>query len=153
MECDLEILNCAKKRQCGFSLLEIVTASALVASILVPALSVMRDAMAQSREVNRRNLLANYAVRILEDQLALTATNWASSTVSGNFSSDGYPNVRYTVTKSDNPADGGLTNQLMHIQTTVYDDADQDAMLDVGELKVNYRTKVAKLGSYENEEQ
>jgi len=153
MRSSVAIPVCPERRQRGFSLLEIAAASALVASILVPALSIMRDAMAQSREVNRRNLLANYAVRLLEDQTALTATNWSSTTLSGNFSFDGYPNVRYNVTKSDNPASGGLTNQLMHIQVTVYDDANQDATLNVGELKVNYRTKVAKLGSYENEEQ
>lgn len=149
----VEIPVCAKRRRCGFSLLEIVAATALVTSILVPALSVMRDAMAQSREINRRNLLANYAVRILEDQTALTATNWVNTTVSGNFFTDGYPNIRYTITKSDNPANGGLTNQLMHIQATVYDDANQNSLLDVSELRVNYRTKVAKLASYENEEQ
>jgi len=137
----------------GFSLLEMVAAAVLMTSILVPSLSVMRDAMAKSRELHRRNLLANYAVRILEDQSALAATSWVNGTIGGSFSADGYPNVRYTGTKSDAIADGGLVNQLMHIRVTVYDDANVDAALGAGELRVDYRTKVAKLNSYANEPQ
>jgi len=130
-----------------------VAAAVLMTSILAPSLAVMRDAMAKSRDLNRRKLLANYAVRILEDQSALVATNWVNETVGGNFSTDGYPNVRFTGTKSDAVANGGLVNQLMHIQVTVYDDANANLALDSGELKVDYRTKVAKLNSYENEPQ
>ena len=145
--------TCQRGQQQGFSLLEMVAAAVLMTSILVPALAVMRDAMAKSRELNRHNLLANYAVRILEDQSALVATNWVNETISGNFSSDGYPNVRYTGTKSDLVANGGLVNQLMHLRVTVYDDANANSTLDSGELRVDYRTKVAKLNSYENEPQ
>jgi len=137
----------------GFSLLEMVAAAVLMTSILAPSLSVMRDSMSKSRELHRRNLLANYAVRVLEDQSALVATNWVNESIAGSFSSDGHPNVRYTGSKSDAIADGGLVNQLMHVQVTVYDDADADSALDAGELRVDYRTKVAKLNSYENEPQ
>lgn len=144
---------CISAPRRGFSLLEMVAAAVLMTSILAPSLAVMRDAMAKSRDLNRRKLLANYAVRILEDQTALVATNWVNETVSGNFSTDGYPNVRFTGTKSDAVANGGLVNQLMHIQVTVYDDANANLALDSGELKVDYRTKVAKLNSYENEPQ
>jgi len=137
----------------GFSLLEMVAAAVLMTSILAPSLAVMRDSMAKSRDLHRRNLLANYAVRILEDQSALVATNWVNETIAGNFSSDGHPNVRYTGTKSDAITDGGLVNQLMHVQVTVFDDADANSALDTGEIRVDYRTKVAKLNSYENEPQ
>ncbi|MCG8450751.1 MAG: hypothetical protein MI725_14370 [Pirellulales bacterium] len=139
--------------QRAFSLLEMAAALALIAGTLVPALAVVRDAMATSRETHRRNLLANYAVRILEDQSALVATNWVNATINGNFASDGHTNIRYTATKSDATADGGLVNQLMHVEVTVYDDADADMTLDTSELQETYRTKIAKLNSYENEEQ
>ncbi len=141
-----------KQQRNGFSLLEMVAAAALVTSITVPALSVVRDAMAKSRDLNRQNLLANYAVRILEDQTALVATNWVNETINGNFAADGYTKVRFVGTKSDAVANGGLPNQLMHIQITVYDDANASSTLDAAELQVNYRTKVAKLNSYENEQ-
>jgi len=135
----------------GFSLLEMVAAAVLMTSIIAPALAVMRDSMANSRDLNRRNLLGNYAVRILEDQSSLVATNWVNETISGNFTSEGHPNVRYSATKSDAVSNGGLVNQLMHLQVTVYDDANANLTLDSGELRVDYRTKVAKLNSYENE--
>ena len=139
------------KPQAAFSLLEMVAATALVASTLVPALSLIRDAMSQSREMNRRNLLANYAVRILEEQTALTARSWINATVTGDFSFDGYASLRYTATKSDAVIDGGLVDRLMNIQVTVFDDADGNLSAGVNELQVNFRTKVAKLVTYENE--
>lgn len=135
----------------GFSLLEVAAAAVLVAAITAPSLSVMRDALAKSRELHRQNLLANYAVRILEDQSGLVATNWINESISGDFASDGHPSIRYAGTKSDAVIDGGIVNQLMHIQITVFDDSDDDDTLDSNELRVDYRTKVAKLNSYENE--
>ena len=137
----------------GFSLLEMLAAAALVTGTVVPALAVIRDAMATSRDLHRRQLLANYAVDILEDQAAYVATNWTNAVVSGDFSADGHTKLRYTLTKSDNPSDGGIVNQLMNLEVTVYDDANANSTFDTGELQETYRTKVAKLNSYENEEQ
>jgi len=148
----------------GFSLLEMVAAAALVTGTMVPALAVIRDAMAQSRDLHRRNLLGNYVVQILEEQAAYVAfgdepisdPNWANaisnSPTSGDFAGDSNENIRYTMTTSDNPANGGLLDQLMNIEVTVYDDANGNDSLDAGELQETYRTKVAKLNTYENEE-
>jgi hypothetical protein len=136
----------------GFSLLEMAMASTLVVGTLVPTISVMRDAMAKSRELNRRNLLANYAVSTLEAQTAVVMTNWTNSTVTGNFTADGHATIRYSAVRSDAPASGGLSDQLMHIQVTVFDDTDGDTTLDSNELSVLFRTKVARLQSYEDEE-
>ena len=139
-----------RTRPRGFSLLEMLAATALVAGTLAPALAVMRDAMAMSREGLRRSLVANYAVQVLETQAALTMQNWTSGTVTGNFSVDGYATIKYTAIKSDAPASGGLTNRLMHLQVTAYDDANGNAAADAGEVKSTIRTKVAKLASYIN---
>lgn len=146
--------NCNRKRpsRLAFSLLEMVMASTLMVSALVPTMAVMRDAMAKSRDLHRRNLLANYAVRVVESQAAAVMVNWTSANTSGNFASDGHTNVRFTCSRSDVPADGGLTGQLMHIQVTVFDDVDDDGSHDANENSVFYRTKVARLESYENEE-
>ena len=51
-----------------------VMAATLVAGTLVPTMAVMRDAMAKSRELSRRNLMSNYAVSVLEAQAATTMT-------------------------------------------------------------------------------
>ncbi|MDZ4656002.1 MAG: hypothetical protein SH868_00345 [Bythopirellula sp.] len=149
--------NCSRSRRKfsergAFSLLEMVMAATLVAGTLVPTMAVMRDAMAKSRDLNRRNLLSNYAVSVLETQAAVAMKNWTSTTTSGNFTADGHASIRYTATLSDAPASGGITGQLMHIQVNVFDDADNDATADANELSVLYRTKVAHLQSYEDEE-
>lgn len=136
----------------GFSLLEMAVAAALVTGTLVPALAVIRDSMAKSREMHQSGLLANYAVQMLEDQVALAARNWTNATLSGNFSGDGHSEIRYTATKSDDPGDGGIVGQLMSVSVTVYEDANNNTTLDTGELQETYRTKVAKLNTYENEE-
>ncbi len=137
----------------GFSLLELVAAAALIAGTLVPALAVIRDAMAESRSLHRRGLLANYAVSILEERAAIAAIDWTNATVTGDFASDGHPNLRYIATASDLSANGGLVGQLMHVGVTVYDDTNSNSTPDSQELQETYRTKVAKLNTYENEEQ
>lgn len=136
----------------AFSLLEMVMAAALVTGALVPSMAVMRDAMAKSRELSRRNLMANYAVSVLEAQAATAIMNWTTASSGGNFSSDGHAALRYTASRSDAPGDGGITGQLMHIQVRVFDDTDGDATFDADELSVLFRTKVARLQSYEDEE-
>jgi hypothetical protein len=139
-----------RRRRRAFSLLEMIAATALTAGTLAPALAVMRDAMAASREGVQRGLIANYAASTLESQAALAMRSWAAGTVTGNFAADGYATIRYSAVKSDAPADGGLTNRLMSIRVTAYEDADGDSVADAGELKITLRTKVAKLTSYVN---
>ena len=146
----LKIRRCCLRR--AFSLLEMAMAATLVVGTLVPTMTVMRDAMAKSRELNRRNLLSNYAVSVLEAQSALTITNWNNTTATGSFTSDGHPNIRYSAVRSDAPANGGISSELMHIQVTVFDDTDGDTTADASELSVLYRTKVANLQSYQDEE-
>jgi hypothetical protein len=127
-----------------------IAATALTAGTLAPALVVMRDAMAASRAGVRRTLVANYATATLENQAALVMQNWTNGTVTGNFSADGYASIKFSAVKSDAPADGGLTNRLMEITVTAYDDVDGDSVADSAEAKVTIRTKVARLASYLN---
>lgn len=135
----------------AFSLLEMMAATALVAGTLAPALSVMRDAMALSREAVQRQLVANYASQVLESQSALVMQNWTNGTVTGNFTADGYATIKYSAVKSDAVVSGGLVNRLMSIRVTAYEDKDADSVADSNEVQVTIRTKVAKLASYTNE--
>ncbi|HEX6962386.1 MAG TPA: hypothetical protein VF175_11000 [Lacipirellula sp.] len=141
----------SRRRRRAFSLVEMIAATALVAGTLAPALAVMRDAMAASRETSQRNLLANYAVRQLEYSLGASMQTWSSGADTGSFASDGHSAIRYVVTRSDAPANGGLTGELMHIQVTTFDDANSNAALDAGEEAVRFRTKAARLLTYQNE--
>lgn len=135
----------------GFSLVEVIAAAALLTGTLAPALAVMRDALSVSRELSRRRLLANYAVSALEYAAAASMQNWASDVISGNLAAEGYPTLRFQVTRSDDPASGGIAGRLMHIRVVVYDDANGNSAQDATEKVVRFRTKVAKLATYLNE--
>ena len=134
-------------------MLEMVFATALLAGTLVPALAVMRDALAISRETTSRSLMANYAVQKLEEQMALGMGTWTNDTDANNFSGDGHPGIAFNSVRSDDPVDGGITGSVMHLEVTVFEDLDSDLIPDAGELTLRMRTKIAKLASYENEEQ
>ncbi|MEM8944046.1 MAG: hypothetical protein AAGD11_02605 [Planctomycetota bacterium] len=128
-------------------------AAALVTGTVVPALAVIRDSMAQSREMHARKLLASFAVMTLEEQAAQSMIYWSNATDENNYASYGYPGIAFNLAMSDDPADGGIVNQLMQIEVIVFEDANGDLIPDSGEMQLKYRTKVAKLNSYENEAQ
>lgn len=119
-----------------------------MAAALAPTLAATRGAMAQSREASDRRLLANYAVRVVENQAALVMKNWTPGTATGNFAADGHSQIRYTTTQSHDVADGGIPGGLMSVRTTVFRDANGNSSLDSGELRVTLRTKASKLLTY-----
>lgn len=133
----------------GYSLIELMFAVALVAGTLVPALALIRDGMEASDNTDKHRLLANYAVSKLEEHLAITAAAWTLGTDSGDFSADGFADIRYGVTTSDLPANGGIEDALMHVQVTTYFDSNGDDAYTAGELRCDYRTKIGKFASYE----
>lgn len=135
----------------GQTLLELIAATTIIAITLVPALRMMRDSLRVSRDTERANLLATLAASKLEEHLLSVAGSWAPSTVSGNFAADGYPTVRFRVVRSDNPTDGGLTNSLMSITSTVWDDTDSDGSHDTNELRAVFASKMARIAAYQNE--
>lgn len=141
--------NRRRDRQRAFSLLEVVMASTLAAVALVGALAMLRDGLQASTTIDQRQMLTNYAVSKLEEQQALVAGSWTSGTVTGDYSADGHAYVCYTATRSDAVIDGGLVDQLMHIEVTTYVDEDGDDMLDVDEKSCVFRTKVGKFATYE----
>jgi hypothetical protein len=133
----------------GLSLLEVVAASALLAATLVPALRILRDALSLSRSNETRSLLTTLCVSTMEQHLPLSADSWTTSTVSGNFSADGYSAVKFQVVRSDSSGSGGIPDKLMAITVTVWEDANSDATVNTGELSVVMATKVAKLSLYQ----
>jgi len=132
----------------AYSLLEVVLASAICASALVPALAFMRDGVALGDIIDTKHLLLTYGVSKMEEQLAVVGATWATGTVTGNFASDGQSSIRFSVTRSDSPASGGLTNQLMVISVTTFSDDNGNSSMDASEARIVLTTKVAKLVSY-----
>ena len=137
-------------RRRGYSLLEVILASAICASALVPALAILRDSLLAAETIDTRHMLLLYGVRTMEEQLAIVATGWTQGSASGDFASDGHANVRYSVTRSDDAGSGGITNRLMAISATAYYDDNGDDTLDAAEPQITFTTKISKLITYES---
>ena len=133
----------------GYSLLEVMLASAICASALVPALVILRDGLLAAEKIDTRHKLVIYGIQKMEEQMALVAASWTTGTSSGNYSADGYTSIRYTATRSDSGGSGGITNRLMNISVTIYNDDNGNSALDSGEPNTTFTTKVSKLATYE----
>ena len=137
----------------GQSLLEVIAASTIIATALVPALRMMRDSLEVSRSVEEADLMSTLCVDKLEEHLNKTAANWDKTTASGDFSAlEGRSYLKFRVTKSDAVPDGGIGNWLMAITAVVWNDVNGNGSLDGGEKKVTFATKVSKFVSYNNYE-
>lgn len=132
----------------GASLLELIAASAVVAICLVGALRLMRDTMAVSSDIETADLMTTLCASKLEQALAQTASSWSTTTDAGDFSSMGYSNIRFSVTKSDSAGNGGITNRLMALTATVWQDTNSNSALDTGERRVVFSSKLAKMQLY-----
>jgi hypothetical protein len=133
----------------AYSLLEVVLASAICATALVPALAMLRDGMTLADTIDKRHMILIYGVSKMEEQLAVAAANWTEGTVGGDFAADGHANIRFTATCSDDPINGGIADRLMNVSITVYSDDDGDDSLDATESRTVLTTKIGKLVSYE----
>ncbi|MCI0332161.1 MAG: hypothetical protein L0228_02915 [Planctomycetes bacterium] len=139
-----------RRAENAYSLLEVVMASAICATALVPALAFMRDGMALADTIDTKHMLLTYAVSKMEEQLAVVGATWTEGTLVGDFAADGHAYIRYTVTQSDAPASGGIDGRLMNVSVTTYSDDDSDDAMDAAEARITVTTKVSKLVSYEN---
>lgn len=132
-------------------MLEVLVASSLMAVALVPALRLMRDGLRISREIEDRELLTTFCTSKLEEHLTLASAGWQTGNYSGDFSAEGYPHLRFEVTRSDSGGSGGIIGQLMAVVATAWNDLDGNGSLGSSEPAVVLGSKVAKLASYESE--
>jgi len=145
----LSISNLKQHRR-GQTLLELIAASSLMAVAMVSSLRIMRDSMELGRDIETRSMLTTLAVSKMEQHLAETSATWATAISTGTFAAEGYSNFRYTVSRSDLLADGGSPDELMSIDLTVWDDQTADAALGAGEPNVSFRSKIAKMATYQD---
>ncbi len=134
----------------AYSLLEVMLASAICATALVPALALLRDGLALADTIDTRHQILLCGVSKLEEQLAIVAATWSTGSIAGDFSADGYTGIRFTATRSDSAANGGITGRLMNVSVTAYSDDNGNSALDSSEMQTTLTTKVSKLVSYED---
>jgi hypothetical protein len=137
------------RSRCAYSLLEVGLASSLCATAIVPALALMRDGMSNLTKIDTDHMLLLYGVQKMEEQQAICARSWTTGSTTGNFSADGHSEIRYSVTRSDSAGSGGITNRLMYISVTTYNDANSNSAMDTGESRLTFSTKVSKLSTYQ----
>jgi hypothetical protein len=133
----------------GHTLLEVIVAGGMMVVAIVPALGLMRDGAARSRDLEARQLLTTLGVGLLDRELATAAASWQTTTASGDFSAEGHANLHYSVVRSDSSSDGGIADRLMTVRVIVWDDWNNDNLATGGEPRAVFRTKIAKLASYE----
>jgi hypothetical protein len=136
------------RRRRGYSMLEVVLASSICITAIVPALAMLRDGIALGEIIDTRHLLLTYGVSKMEEQLAVAGASWTTGTLTGNFSADGQPSIRFSVTRSDAAVDGGIVGKLMVVSVTTYSDDNGNNAMDTSEARTTMTTKVAKLTSY-----
>jgi hypothetical protein len=129
-------------------MLEVMLASSICITAIVPALAMLRDGIALGDMIDTRHLLLTYSVSKMEEQLAVIGATWPTGTVTGNFASDGQSTIRYSVTRSDAVVDGGIVGKLMVVTVTTYSDDNGNSAMDASEARTIMTTKVAKLVSY-----
>lgn len=143
----------------GQSLLELVAATTIIAITLVPALRMMRDSLRVGRETETSNLMATLAASRLEEYLLLSAGQWGSipqgnswntTTDTGNYAAEGYPNLKFSVVRTDS-APEGIASRLLSITATVWNDLDNDNVWDAGESRSTFASKLARNVAYSNE--
>jgi hypothetical protein len=128
--------------------MEVGLAVVLLATTLVPALTLMRRGLEYGRDVERRNAMMTLGTSTLEQYAAATMAVWTTGPVSGTYAAQGYAELRYDITRSDAAASGGILNRLMALQLTAWHDANNNSVRDAGESHVVLATKVSKVRGY-----
>ncbi|MBX7168049.1 MAG: hypothetical protein K1X74_17065 [Pirellulales bacterium] len=137
-------------RSRGYTLIETVMAAGLIALAIVPAMRMMSDGIEAGWRLDNSNLCATYCVSKLEEHLALGAAYFTEDKASGSFAADGYSTLRFAVTRSQQPADGGIADRLMTVTATVWADTDGDGVKDADETGVTMASKIAKMAVYQS---
>ncbi len=144
-----------KHTRCGTTLLELVAASTVIATALVPALRVMRDSLRISRQLEVREAMATIAMSVLEQESARVSGRWTMQKATHRQPGieSGYPSVIGMSTVSDSLSKGGIPNSLAVVSVTAFEDANGTGRLDNNEPSITFATKVAGLTSYRFEAQ
>ena len=75
---------------------------------------------------------------------------WGTTTLTGNYASDGYAQFKFSVVRTDT-APAGIPRQLLSIESTVWNDLDNDNIWDAGEPRSVFATKLSRNAAYINE--
>jgi len=138
-------------RRDGQTLLELIAATTIIATALVPALRMMRDSLRVSRDLETAGFMTSLCVSTLEREAARSVVSWDTLGSTGDFASEGRPDLRFQVTKSDDGSAGGIPNLLMAARVLVWHDRNANGAFDDGEPSVTFATKLCKTMGFQDE--
>ncbi len=128
----------------GFSLLEVIAGLAVIALILVPTTSLMQDVLQGEAVQRNRGELMHLALGKQNEFCHALRVQFRESRQSGDFSRQGYPELKYQVNCSEDSASGGIPNRLMAVQTIAWHDRNGNRSPDTDETTVDLWTSVAR---------
>ena len=139
MRRELKIVNRKSpvaNRYKGFTLTEVVMASALLLIVMVPILKALTSAQVSAAIIERKTRSLMLAQARLEDVKARSIYNYDSSFTEADTSVDG----PYLCTVSD----GGASSDLRQITVEVGYDLDDSSTLEAQEVDVTLSTLIAR---------
>ena len=136
--------NPTRRQRCGFSFVELIAATAVLAIVIVPATQLLAKSMTQRREMERRRIMTLLAIRTIEEQMSVINAGFTTAQQSSTFAALGLAEIAYEITRTDAVSAGGIPDLLMAIIVKVWFDEDGDVTLDSGETVVELRTLMAR---------
>ena len=128
----------------GFSFVELIAATAVLAIVIVPATQLLAESMTQRREMERRRNMTLLAIRTIEEQMSVVNAGFTPTQQSGTFATLGLAQIAYQITRTDSASAGGIPDLLMSITVKVWFDEDGDVTPDSSETLVELRTLMAR---------
>ena len=133
-----------RRQRRGFSFVELIAATVVLAIVIVPATQLLAESMTQRREMERRRNMTLLAIRTIEEQMSVINAGFTSAQQSGTFASLGLTEIAYEITRTDSASAGGIPDSLMAIVVKVWFDENGDVTLDSNETVVELRTLMAR---------
>lgn len=135
----------------GQTMLELVAATVVIATALVPALRLTRNSLQSLERIEQSERCHFLCVSTLEESMVMASANWAAQPRFGDFSRAGWPEYLYQVTMSDSESEGGIPGSLAVIRVLVWYDANGSGTAEADEVYCQLETKLANLQSYGHE--
>lgn len=133
-----------RRRPRGFTFVELIAATAILAICIVPATKYLADSMTLRRHLEEERVLVMLAIQTVEEQMAVINGGFTTTQESGTFASQGLPEIAYEVVRSDGSAGGGIPDLLMAISVRVWSDENGNLVHESNEAVVELHTKMAR---------
>ena len=129
-------------RRGGSSLVDVIAATVLTASVLVPTTRVLRDSISTGHRLHMQQQLLISCQNVLEAEMQAVSQGGRLRKSGGRLNTDS-GRLHYEVISTDQPAAGGLPGQLIAVSALVWEDGNRNKRRDSGEPHVSLFSKIA----------